>query len=642
MATSTGILKTVYDPKTGREFNSPAQAAQYGVKDYVTSLPKNIPLPASTQKVVDEWKIRNPNLTQDEILGVLGGYYSMTGEQFRNYEIQGTIRSADQQIVRNSVATQSGGLAPEQLTAKLQAFKIKPPTTAQEKLQQDALYADYANRYANSSWNYANMGGKPQDFSLKPADYLATSFTGYSEPINFALSNMNQSSPQFAELSKILTANPEINDVIDQLYKQNPNASIFNSINPKYAGGTEKSTMASNFNVTIKNLAGDIERFGSAEAMRRFTDQQKTTANAVAQTAGGLLQTTQPPVTMAAPPATQATQAAQSAALTYALNNGMSADQYYKRIFDYVANNQNMTDTQLRAEMDRLGVSPQDVAKATGVPVDSVLSRYNASKATTAEEIAVQQKAQADLAARQAQWATQQKANESAWAAQQAKNATDWAAQQKLTQNANSAYANAPQTLGDKFTSYQSIPIGAQYNPAVTAGGVSPYSQVMSQMQPFENPYASFVPGTPLGGYNPNLYSQIAVRDANAAAAKAAADAQAANNALLFSGDDGGAAAAAAAAASAADSAAASAASASGTAPGTSPGGDAPGSGAAMGGLITSVWGEDPPGPDDGAKYLDIGEYVIKKSSVNKYGRGLLDMINEGRIPSKRIRSLLD
>jgi hypothetical protein len=37
-----------------------------------------------------------------------------------------------------------------------------------------------------------------------------------------------------------------------------------------------------------------------------------------------------------------------------------------------------------------------------------------------------------------------------------------------------------------------------------------------------------------------------------------------------------------------------------------------------------------------------IGEYVIKKSAVKKYGRGLLDMINEGEVPVKKIKSLLD
>jgi hypothetical protein len=200
--------------------------------------------------------------------------------------------------------------------------------------------------------------------------------------------------------------------------------------------------------------------------------------------------------------------------------------------------------------------------------------------------------------------------------------------------------------LGEKFTSYQSIPIGAQYNPAVTAGGVSPYSQVMSQMQPFENPYASFVPGTPLGGYNPNLYSQIAVRDANAAAAKAAADAQAANNALLFS-SNGGDAVGDAAAATAAATAAANAANAAAAVTGESVSvsgetGESVSGTYNRGGIVDGLFGMNPPGPDDGAGYLDRGEYVVRKSSVNKYGRGLLDMINEGRIPSRRIRSLLD
>ena len=61
----------------------------------------------------------------------------------------------------------------------------------------------------------------------------------------------------------------------------------------------------------------------------------------------------------------------------------------------------------------------------------------------------------------------------------------------------------------------------------------------------------------------------------------------------------------------------------------------------AKGGLITSVFGPNPPGPDDGAVNLDLGEYVIKKSSVKKYGRGLLDMINEGKVPAKKMKSLL-
>jgi trimeric autotransporter adhesin len=322
-----------------------------------------------------------------------------------------------------------------------------------------------------------------------------------------------------------------------------------------------------------------------------------------------------------------------STGLAYALSQGMTQQQYYKNIFDFYSKNSGLSDSMLRSEMDRLGISPQDVAAATGSSLESVLSRYNAAKANTAAELAAQQKAQADLAARQGQWAEQQKANETAWAAQQAKNAADWAAQQKLMQNAQNAYANAPMTLGQKFGSYESIPIGAQYNPAVTPGGASPYSMVMGQMTPFQNPYASFVPGTPLGGYNPNLYNQIAVNNANAAAAKAAADAQAANNSLLMTGGGGDG---------------------NSTAAGEGPGGNSgggegngatageAGAGYAKGGMVNGLFGMNPPGPDDGAGYLDRGEYVIKKSAVNKYGRGLLDMINEGKVPAKKIRSLLD
>ena len=65
--------------------------------------------------------------------------------------------------------------------------------------------------------------------------------------------------------------------------------------------------------------------------------------------------------------------------------------------------------------------------------------------------------------------------------------------------------------------------------------------------------------------------------------------------------------------------------------------------GLARGGMVHGglMFGPNPPGPDDGAVNLDMGEYVIKKSSVNKYGRGLLDMINEGKVPAKKMKSLL-
>jgi len=82
---------------------------------------------------------------------------------------------------------------------------------------------------------------------------------------------------------------------------------------------------------------------------------------------------------------------------------------------------------------------------------------------------------------------------------------------------------------------------------------------------------------------------------------------------------------------------------------GTGTGGGGTGAGAGTGNAMAKggyvhgglMFGPNPPGPDDGAVNLDLGEYVIKKSSVNKYGRGLLDMINEGKVPAKKLKSLL-
>jgi hypothetical protein len=123
---------------------------------------------------------------------------------------------------------------------------------------------------------------------------------------------------------------------------------------------------------------------------------------------------------------------------------------------------------------------------------------------------------------------------------------------------------------------------------------------------------------TPMGGYDPGLYERIAQSNAvaNLAAGVPAA--------IIDAGGDGG------------DSGG------SDGNTGGGPGTGAPGDAAfAKGGMVRSLLGPDPQGPDDGMGYLDKGEYVIKKSAVNKYGKGLLDMINEGKVPAKKMKSLL-
>jgi hypothetical protein len=81
----------------------------------------------------------------------------------------------------------------------------------------------------------------------------------------------------------------------------------------------------------------------------------------------------------------------------------------------------------------------------------------------------------------------------------------------------------------------------------------------------------------------------------------------------------------------------------SGDSSGFGGGTDSGGDGYAKGGKVTKdrLKGPDPKGPDEGYGALLSGEYVIKKSAVKKYGQGLLDMINDGKIPAKKMKSLL-
>ena len=182
-------------------------------------------------------------------------------------------------------------------------------------------------------------------------------------------------------------------------------------------------------------------------------------------------------------------------------------------------------------------------------------------------------------------------------------NATQGFAQNN--QAASTGLLGTPQSFSQNFQNYQSIPIGAQYNPGVVGGTGSPYSQIMGQMRPANvayNPYIGVASNTPMGGYDPALYDQIAGNNAARLAAEQVAASTSAAQQM-----------------------------------------DASSTGLANGGMVHGglMFGGNPPGPDDGAVNLDMGEYVIKKSAVNKYGKGLLDMINEGKVPAKKMKSLL-
>jgi hypothetical protein len=382
-----------------------------------------------------------------------------------------------------------------------------------------------------------------------------------------------------------------------------------------------------------------------------------------------------------------------SEALNWALNNGMTQAEFDKNIFDAVvaAQKSGTSNAILRTEMDRLGISPADVARATGVTTQSVQEKYAAAIPKTEAELIADAAADAELAARTARDRTASQAlidaralaartsagnltaaqkaaadaaqlalvarqNEAALALQQRNAAAAAAAEAArlaalrtggtgtttgvtggtgllgptgaTSVTGTTPFANATQGFAQNFANYQSIPIGAQYNPNVVGGAGSPYSQVMGQMRPVGNPYAGVLAGQAMGGYNPGLYDQIAAANV----ARAAAADTGVTLADYYGGGGGG-----------------DGGGGGGGDGGGGDGGGGTGAGAGTGNAMAKggyvhegkMFGANPPGPDDGAVNLDIGEYVIKKSSVNKYGRGLLDMINEGKVPAKKMKSLL-
>ena len=332
-----------------------------------------------------------------------------------------------------------------------------------------------------------------------------------------------------------------------------------------------------------------------------------------------------------------------------------------QQLFNYLQT-PNLTDQQIAAEIGRLGVTPQQVSQLTGVPVADIQSRLTAAAPVVTPPAVVRPPVVTPPAVvrppvavapvvtpvvtppvvrppvvtpppvnnmpafttfLQTPGLTDQQIaaemNRLGITAGQVSGLTGVSQNDVQTRfNATAPFSNATQGFAQNFNNYTSIPIGGQYNPNVVGGTGSPYSQIMGQMRPVGNPYAGVVGNLSMGGYDPALYERIAAANA----AKALAATTAANTTMpIESGGDGP----------------------SGPAGPSTSAGAGTGNAMAKGGYVHGglMFGPNPPGPDDGAVNLDMGEYVIKKSSVNKYGKGLLDMINEGKVPAKKMKSLL-
>ena len=359
-----------------------------------------------------------------------------------------------------------------------------------------------------------------------------------------------------------------------------------------------------------------------------------------------------------------------------------------QQLFNYLQT-PNLTDQQIAAEIGRLGVTPQQVSQLTGVPVADIQSRLTAAApvvtppAVVRPPVAVAPVVTPPAVVRppvavapvvtpvvtppvvrppvvtpppvnnmpafttflQTPGLTDQQIaaemNRLGITAGQVSGLTGVSQNDVQTRfNATAPFSNATQGFAQNFNNYTSIPIGGQYNPNVVGGTGSPYSQIMGQMRSVGNPYAGVVGNLSMGGYDPALYERIAA--ANAAAKLAAAANLASGNPLITGA--GGSGVTGPSQESINDAVAAANAAAAVTGESVSVSGETGESVSGnynKGGMVDGLFGMNPPGPDDGAGYLDRGEYVIKKSAVNKYGRGLLDMINEGKVPAKKMKSLL-
>jgi hypothetical protein len=177
--------------------------------------------------------------------------------------------------------------------------------------------------------------------------------------------------------------------------------------------------------------------------------------------------------------------------------------------------------------------------------------------------------------------------------------------------------------LQRQLAAYQATAPGAQFT-----GTVSPYGLLTQQTQAFRNPYADTLANTALGGYNPGVYNILLDETVDPVTGAVIDNGSGNTGAGGASGGDEGSP----------GGQGGDAAGNTGGGPGTGAPGDAA---FAHGGLVTAMFGPDPDGPDEGQINIQRGEYVIKKSAVKKYGQGLLDMINDGKVPAKKMKSLL-
>ena len=253
---------------------------------------------------------------------------------------------------------------------------------------------------------------------------------GLKMPVTQTANLLGSTTPASRTTAANLTA--PVAQTPDEKIKANWDEAAYLKANPDVAAELSSGKSASGANVLFTSGLDHFNKFGQLEgrpptlipapaltiaqptatttttpaALAAFKIAQPapvttTTKGAPTTVKGAITGTTQGPVISRVKGA-QINTGASPSALTYALNNGMTQAQYDQNIVDFIIKNSGTyTDAMFRSEMDRLGVSPADLARATGSDLATVTARYNAATPKTAAEIAFNTQAMADLASRE-------------------------------------------------------------------------------------------------------------------------------------------------------------------------------------------------------------------------------------------------
>jgi antitoxin component HigA of HigAB toxin-antitoxin module len=303
-------------------------------------------------------------------------------------------------------------------------YNAATPQTAAEIAYQNQARADLATRQQQDPGNFA-----PDIVTYGPDVYTyGPDVTTYGPPTTKTTQGVN-TVPTLADVQKYFQENPGLSDsqIKTLLARENIPVALLaqatNTTEAAWAPRLASATAVAQAAPTVADIQAYAQKYPNLSwpQIQQFMQTNKITPELMSQALNVPVADINAKISQA--PATRAANLSNSVGLNYALSNGLSQAQYDAEIKDFVVKNQGkLSNSMLKSEMDRYGISTADMARATGGDLTAIQSIYDTSKATTPEEISYEKAAQADLVKRQ----NEQLANQNAAIAQE--NATGFGA----------------------------------------------------------------------------------------------------------------------------------------------------------------------------------------------------------------------